>query len=165
MTEFLKANGLGVGHESLGKHGMVSWDIARSILNGSIVPHGPVLHQVREPLATMNSLSAVNVRTWDQVRQAIDGIGKEMVHHVMHFYLKYNLLCERYSEFTFRVEDLPLEELSERLGVELSPVEIPKNLNTRKHIEWTWQDFLGADQEMATKVAQLATRYGYEVPL
>ncbi len=178
MTQFLNKNKMDVGHEADGQDGVVSWVMAA---DSNTSPWGPpsnayqfqhVLHQVRHPLKTIASAGNEPDLSWFYIQRFVPEIKLEdpkIVKGAKYWYY-WNLLAEKKSEFTYRVEDLDcaVDEINNRLGLNLDKnilEEIPKNVNTQSCKDvYTWQDLKeNLEPELYENIVEMATRYGYHV--
>jgi hypothetical protein len=181
MTEFLRAQGLDVGHEHMGKKGSVSWLMAAEVDHA---PWGPlfkdyafkhIFHQVRDPIKMIQSFYNEPPRaTWEWIAQVIPEISlsdSDLTKCAKYWYY-WNLMAEDKAEWTYRIEDIQFvcEEMGDRLGLEFytSIVDkISKTTNTKgpPHRVITWSILEEeVDADLYEMVRSLAERYGYETP-
>lgn len=82
-------------------------------------------------------------------------------------WVNWNELIEKHAQWRFRLEDIPkiFPEFCARVEVPVpeSIPEISKTLNKRAHTSLTWEQLQMRGPEIAVKVAELSTRYGYEL--
>lgn len=168
MAKALRLAGFAVGHEELGPAGAVSSQWA---VDTEHYPYyhqqGPrpvfdiVLHQVREPLATIGSLTTSLPQSWRFVGEFVPVTGDVVLDAAAYWY-HWNLLAESQAVFTYRIE--ALERAWPRIMAVLggdAPYEVvrglPKNVNARDHVAVQWKG-LGAYRD---KIEGLSRRYGY----
>lgn len=186
-TQVLRAAGLEIEHEVLGRDGCVSWLMAveaktapwrRAVRRELVFEH--ILHQVREPLASISSCLATEPElTWDYVTQNLADVkAKNPIARCAEYWYYWNLKAGSVAEWTYRVEDIEQQwpEFQRRLGVSAPfPRQIPKNVNCRKvklrgrpdasvvdGKPLSWDDIADAvGPEFYKKVRLLAASYGY----
>lgn len=147
-----------------------------------------VLHQVREPLASLTSLACAHPLTrpdfaafvarnvpypYEQWRDA------HPLRLAMQFYVGWQDHLNRLPAPTYRLEDMSAELVGCILALALPPADrpsakalraaidrVPTRTNTRPHRpSFTWGDLRAADDALARRVWELAQRWGYEAPL
>ena len=155
-------------------NGIASWVMAA---DSDTTPWGPgandfqfkhIFHQVRDPLKTINSAANEPEESWQFIRQFVPEIqadDSKLVRSAKYWYY-WNLLAEKKAEWTYRIEDIDMDEMSKRLGVPLDPKtleRVPHNSNTRGHNNrYTWDDLKAElSPELYENIVQLAKRYGY----
>jgi hypothetical protein len=171
MAKVLRAAGLDVGHETLGKDGVVSSIWAVEDERYPVYHHkGPrpefdiVLHQVREPLATIGSLTTALPGSWRWNARHIPIKPQEqtLLQLAASYWYWWNQLCEYVGQYRYRIEDLDQEwhTLQQLLGFtgELDK-SVSKKTNARQHVEVTWDEVGTAVPELP--VRDLAIVYGY----
>lgn len=173
MARVLRAAGLDVGHETLGADGVVSsiWAVEDEYYpayhhQGPRPEFDVVLHQVREPLATIGSLTTALPGSWKWNARHVPIVVEE--HSVLDMAIMYwywwNHLCQMVSDYRYRIENLEQEwyTLQQLIGFtgELDR-SIPKTVNSRRHRIVTWDDVKRAQPHLPVK--NLAARYGYEL--
>jgi len=191
-AQILQVAGAEVGHEWLHAHGIVSchmtvesprWRIPSFDGRYCNLKHHlfkGILHQVREPLATIRSLCMWLRQPWAQLllqvaetwtTARIDHCNQELA---MRLYCDWNLLGSAISEWTYRVEDIaPGTEFEARVkrvipGFSLRDEHIgvvPKNSNktegTLKPLDWAQLEEV--QPVMADQCKRLGRRYGYKI--
>ena len=159
----LRKLGYDVGHEEWGMDGMVNWrfDACRDPF------HGVLLHQVREPLATIGSLATIRDHSWRYIcEQTPVKMDWDIARRCAETWLYWNQMAEAKASWTYRIEDLPKvwPEWCERLGIEGEYEQvagIPKHTHHRKHkcVTWAW---LEEATPLAGEIREMARRYGYD---
>lgn len=179
-SELFKQYGYRVGHERLLLHGISSWLLTsdqEKVLWGpsrsEIVRLGlPLVHQVRDPLKVISSCQATSQQSWDFLAAEIS-IARDdsTVLKGMKYWYYWNLKSEQLASFTYRVEELDTIfpqlcqigsfEMKNLMGSQVDALE--KNVNTRRHSQLSWKDIELEDYALASKIRDLAIRYGYEI--
>jgi hypothetical protein len=173
MATVLRKAGLNVRHERPGKDGTVS---AIWIVEDERYPvyhhQGPrpefdlVLHQVRDPLKTIASLTTTRPGSWRWLARHVpidlsDGILKIAAE----FWYFWNLKCEARASYRYRIEDLPeeWETLRQLIGI---PGELDKTVSTtvnaRSHKKVKWPEIYQATS-LCGSIREMGGRYGYKV--
>lgn len=177
ITLLLRELGLELGHETLGRDGVVSWCLA---VDAAYVPWGvarhevvfeQVLHQVRHPLDVIPSVSTFSDRSWSFIcRQVPCDPEAPVLLRAAQYWHYWNLEVERIADWRYRVEDLPLvfATLCARLGVapEWSAFErVPGDINTRRcgHV-LHWYDELCARLRIPLPVSLRGRLAGQAMP-
>jgi hypothetical protein len=144
VTFVLRRLGLDVGHERIGRDGVASW----CLIPGAVeTPWGPsstdltfevVLHQVRHPLAVINSVATLKDSSWRFIYEHVpvsphDPIALRGAAYWYHW----NAAAERRATLTYRVEGIrnELPEICRLLGVrcDVSVLDhVPTDVNTRR---------------------------------
>ena len=178
LSKIFRLAGYDIAHEKLGRDGIVS---ASLVPDTNKVPWGPsfrevpempIVHQVREPLATIASTTTGHPKSWlfmqkhTSMKQDDSTLLK-----AMKFWYEWNLMAEEKACFTYRIEDI--EEVFPRLlatgGFPTTNYDkdifkvVSKKVNSRPHKTYTWEDLEKEDKKLASKIMLLAERYGYEV--
>lgn len=137
--------GLDVRHEELGRDGIASWTMA---VNTHRRPYGPsstacsfthVFHQVREPLATIESATTFGPEAWSFICSFTScSLGEPVLLRSARYWLTWNERAEQIAEWQYRVEDLraSFREFCSRLDVACDPAvlaRVPTDVNTRRH--------------------------------
>jgi hypothetical protein len=170
----LQRLGLDVGHERLGKDGIVSSMWALDVAEyppyheqGPQPEFDVILHQVRNPLDTIGSLTTALPSSWAWNAKHLPlQITWEPVRKAAVYWYYTNKHIERRAEWTYQVESLPWKwhEWCERLDINAEygqVVDIPKNVNSREHQTVQWFDICKAT-ELWPEILVMAKRYGYE---
>lgn len=130
----------------------------------------PMIHQVRDPLKTISSVTKISSVSWDLIKEKIP-IEKtdSTILKAMKYYYHWNKLAQTQSLYTYRVENIEneIEKILELVGVkeyDKSIIDnIPKNVNTRKHTDYSWDILKRIDLPLANKIIELGKSYGYNL--
>lgn len=143
LSFVLRRLGLDVGHERIGRDGVISWALA---VDDAAPPWGPrgrdlsfdvVLHQVREPVRVMNSTVTFRDESWRFIARHVPcPAGAPLPLRAAAYWYHWNVAAERHASLTYRIEDLPraLPEICRRLDVPCDPSvlqRVPTDVNTR----------------------------------
>ncbi len=143
LSFVLRRLGLDVGHERIGRDGVISWALA---VDDAAPPWGPrgrdlsfdvVLHQVREPLRVMNSTVTFREESWRFIARHVPyRAGAPLPLRAAAYWYHWNVAAERHASLTYRIEDLPraLPEICRLLEVACDPSvlqRVPTDVNTR----------------------------------
>jgi hypothetical protein len=145
-TVLLRRCGIDVPHEHyVGADGISSWMFA---VRGRSAPRGPapfcyefdhVVHQVRNPLMAIPSITTFREESWEYIAQyiAID-LSDPPLLRAARYWIEWNEIVERRAELRIRIEDMPAAvlPLARLIGVHIDPAfipEVPKDINTRRH--------------------------------
>jgi len=174
MAECLRLAGLDVGHERMGRDGAVSsiW----------CAPHPPypkyhqqglrpqfdvILHQVREPLATIASCTTGSDESW-RFNQIWVPIKAEWppVKRAAHYWYWWNKRAEAQAKATYRIENLRAQwpVIMALIGhdADYTGDEVSKRTNSRKHMSLTWERLSIHAPAIVKRVWTMSQRYGYE---
>ena len=166
----LQQAGLDVGHECTGVDGAVSslWAVRDShypLYHAQSCPDFDVaLHQVREPLVTIASLTTAQAASWRWVARHIDIDPRWSVLRIAaEYWLAWNALCEARAVLTYRIEAIDAEwgRICALVGKDARrPRGLPTNINSRAHRCVTWTEIRDATPK-AADIREMAARYGY----
>ena len=174
ITQVLRKCGLDVGHEKLGKDGIVSslWTIDVDKyppyhIQGPQPEFDIILHQVRNPLDTIGSLLTSLPESWEfNCRHTPLKMSDPLPKRAAEYWYYWNLLAEKRAIWTYQVESLHYnwDTFCAYLNLDVSYdliKDIPRNVNTRKHqqIDWDWLE--RATPEHYKDILRLVVRYGY----
>jgi hypothetical protein len=176
-SKVLKQMGLSIGHERLRKDGISSWYL---VSKNKKVPLGPslhdlrkmdkvIIHQVREPLASISSMLSTGSPSWrflsGEIPISIKNDSKIL--RAMKYYYYWNLQTEDIADVRIKAENF-LQEiektlLKHQILFSTNNVTINKGtkVNTRKHAKLTWADLENEDEALASKISLLGKKYGY----
>lgn len=178
ITVLLNALGVKIGHEAVREDGIASWLLAARSNKG---PYGPgfsklgtrplaVVHQVREPLATIASMTTLLGPSWKFAASHIDCAREpSLVRMAMKLWVGWNALTEKIAEKRYRIEEIDtvLPELLKFFNrapagnLQAVLADIPRNVHTRPHDTLTWQDLEREDQALSERVREMSKTYGY----
>lgn len=166
-AEVLRAVGLDIGHELNGVDGAVGgvfWKGQRRILSR----YDRILHQVRNPLDTISSLTTANWRTFEKYLVNLKFPACKMPANIcemsMLSWVLYTTWADSRAEWTFQVERLPevFEKLCDCFGIERQPLpDLPQDLNSRPHETYTLADLEKVNTALAQVVHYKGILYGY----
>jgi hypothetical protein len=172
ITRVLKRCGLDVGHHKMGKDGIVCgfycFD-AKRYPTGNPAPRPKfdvILHQVRDPLKTIASVTTGNSRGWARQFVRVEHSASPL-RWACYYWLTWNLEAERQALWTYRIENLKgvWPDLQRVLcfdkDYDSAIFNVPLNVNTRQHDSITWQDAKLAAPEIYGDIREAAKRYGY----
>jgi hypothetical protein len=185
-NELFEANGFQVGHEQLGKDGIVSWTLVPdtdkrawmpSIPKGKLwIPsfkeleplNLPIAHQVRHPLAVVSSMQTAKRRDWWFISRFLD-IEKQdsPILKNMKYWYYWNSMAETKASHSYRIENIE-NEFDRLCHIATFPIrsqvtfDVKTSVNAREHDDVTWNDLDKEDKELARRIRGLARRYGYE---
>lgn len=164
-AKVLQTLGYDVKHERKSEVGTVDWTYP---VKAEKYPHPEVvLHQVREPLATIASMQTLQRDSWNCISKNSRVVsGWPLLRRCAKVWLYWNLKTESLASWSYRIEDLPnvWAEWCERLGVqgEYGQVaHLPHTIHAREHGPVTWADVEKATP-LAGEIKDLARRYGYD---
>lgn len=182
ISSALRAAGVDCGHEEwwgpgptpgrAGLDGDSSW-LAVPFLEAF---DGPVLHQVRDPLAVVRSLVGIRMFS-DAVHGAfrwfmfahLPGLTGDDVTDAMRWYVEWNRRCEESATMRYRVEDVDaalLVDIAGRAGFNVSREEaeaaledVGNRFNARRRADLDWDDL--PEGALREELLAAAARYGY----
>jgi len=176
-----QAIGVKLKHEEVDEDGAVSW--VHIVEDTFYVPERKrtreifdpgftrIIHQVRHPLKSISSMQTLRPCSWEYMGRhvAID-MDAPLPVRAMQAWIRWNSLIGERSQWRFRIEDYRavFGELLGQLG--LDPVPFPEVSREKRESRSSrypmlgWENLLHADAGLAGEVADLAVRYGYEVP-
>ncbi len=176
ISDFLKANGLDIGHESEGKDGISSWLMT---VEDDNPPFGPsavdysfehTIHQVRNPIDTISSGLTIKEISWDYIKKYIPiGAGDSTLLKASKYWYYWNVLAEKKAEFTYKVEEieLVLPKIINLAGKgklkKESLFSVSKKTNSREHKSITIDEIKKEDAVLCKNIIALANRYGYKI--
>jgi hypothetical protein len=176
-AQVLRQMGLNIGHERLRKNGISSWYLVsknKKVQLGSSLydlrkMNKVIIHQVREPLASISSMLSTGSPSWKflskEIPISIENDSKIL--RAMKYYYYWNLQTEDIADVRIKAENF-LQEIEKTLmkfQVEFNSnkVTITKGsmVNTRKHDKLTWSNLKNEDEVLAEKISLLGKKYGY----
>ncbi len=143
--------GLRIGHDKLGQDGVsgLAWcDPDPKRCKTDTLPLGSyrlTVHLVRHPLPCIASIAYTGmlVNFWEWIRQRLE-LPADPLLRAMRYWLEWNLRCEPLADSRIRIEDMG-----------------GKPMLARDHKAVSWNELYGADRQMASRIEQQATGYGY----
>jgi hypothetical protein len=128
-----------------------------------------IIHQVREPLASISSMLSTGSPSWKflsgEIPISIKNDSKIL--RAMKYYYYWNLQTEDIADVRIKAENF-LQEiektlLKHQILFSTNNVTINKGtkVNTRKHAKLTWADLENEDEALASKISLLGKKYGY----
>lgn len=189
-AQLLQEAGAQVGHEWLFADGLVSCHLTVEHARWRVPGYDGryfnlrhslfrrILHQVREPLATIASLRHWVREPWAQLfLQVAEGVTTARIEQsplelAMRIYVDWNYLAETVAERTYCVEKLVAgsatsEFLAEAAGVDLCLkhyAKVPTNVNRteggKKRL--TWDELAECSRSLAARCQEMGRRYGYK---
>ena len=176
-ARWFRALGYNFAHEDLKKDGGVGWNMSfkgpgppRCLDNYKLQykDFKHILHQVRNPLHTIQSLGGMDHLTINNVQKIIGPLPKPRILRGAQFWLKWNQMCSNPAQFTYKVEDLkPNTETTHKIAklMNFDPNQVkqmPKRLGGKHETRIiTLNDI--TDTTLKNQIAELATQYGYKI--
>lgn len=207
-SKVFRGVGLDLGHEKVGAYGTCSMYFVTPETNCATVnahqkvpihdgenradyEFEHVWHQVRHPLAAIDSLAKAftrKVRVWtgEQLHFHMPGRSAELrcpledrLRWAMRYWIENNKRCEEQSEWTYRVEDFPWVAMQARLCISpLYPLPVISTTTNRslryafktvvqtkdineKMYDTTWSTLDALDAGLTLDIRILAASYGY----
>jgi len=173
ITRVLQRCGLDVKHEAVGKDGSVSGFYcfeAKSYPGKHKTPRPKfdvILHQVRDPLKTIASVTTGRNRDWSQQFVDVEHDASPL-RWACYYWLTWNREAERQALWTYRIEELSTawETLRSVLDFDTdyasATFNVPLTVNAREHAAITWRAVQNAAPEIYDSIRAMADRYGYE---
>lgn len=171
MSTALKMCGMDMPHERLGKDGIVSsfYCFDTSYYPGKHPVPRPdfdlILHQVREPLASIASIQTGHSWKWTCQFLPVDE-GAPLLTKCAYNWLVFNVGAERQARHTYRIEALEDEWpiLQEIIGFDApysTVADLSRTIHSREHDDVTWRDVKRAAPEIYDSIREAGRRYGY----
>ena len=180
----LRAMGLDVGHETVGRDGTASWKhavsgtfvVKKRFRRGRVTEidssiFDTVLHQVRDPVKVVASMQTFGEATWLYMSEHTGvSMDQPALARAMRGYIEWNRLIEPRAEWRFRIEELPevFDEFCRRVGVDPRPMpEVTRESRDARGARYTpvtWEDLRAQDAPLANELAVMARAYGYDAP-
>ena len=172
IARVLQECGLDVGHHKIGSDGIACgfycFDVDRYPVKSHPVPRPKfdvILHQVREPLASIASIQTGKSWKWTNQFLPIANDAPLLI-RCCYNWLIFNEEAERQALWTYRVENLKNVWLDlQRVLCFDTPyyeiANISRKTNARKHAAVTWHDIRNAVPEIYDDIRKASARYGY----
>ncbi len=155
--------GIKMQHQDYGKDGIVSGSLAAcEHLDGS-----RVIHQIRDPLKSIESLQGVITRIVAEFKSCpLRGISDPPLRLAMKYYHWIHTLAKMRNLWTYRVEDMEERwpDICERLEIDRPMPKVSTKTNARTyHVNGiNWSDLYRADEKLAHHLNLLAEGWGYK---
>lgn len=134
-----------------------------------------VLHQTRNPLKTISTNQRFSAPSWHYVNLCLpDKVKLEdpLLLRCMKYWYYWNIEIEKIADFRYKVEEIvdtwpqicsiiERPELIEKIG-EVKNMRKDVNSKISKYEPRTWDDLYEQDYELATKIHEIGTKYGYK---
>lgn len=168
--------GLEVGHEAMGRDGMVAWQLAVPppwlfIQDVKPFDHQVLIYNVRNPKTSIPSIvfteninpESVNFRLQHGVQRS-----NNRVEHAILSILRWDFIINRLRpDITYRIEDEAprLYEALKAKGVISAELVVPGVVNERQHPDWTalQDELVRVRPSLRAKINDYCVRYGYEL--
>ena len=178
MALLLSAVGLDIRHETMGKDGIASWLLAT---DSTYLDYGPsrrhfrfgtILHQARDPLASISSMQTIQTSSWRYICRHIPcSLDEPLLLRCAKYWRDWNLKAESIATWRYRIEDFERvwDELCARLRIpadRAALASVPRTINTREgnYRRIGWDDLAALDKALCLSIQEQAARYGYDVP-
>ena len=124
-SSLLLCAGYDVQHEQWGEEGIVAWTgLFSDGIWGEYKPDCAIIHQIRDPIDTINSLKTIAPISYQYMHTKNSDIGvRSSLLSCIRAYAIWNKLCRDEALWSFRVEDLDVDHR----------YEVSKQTNTRKY--------------------------------
>ena len=135
ISELVAPFGIDIGHEKMGRDGMVDWEATfwdkepsyvrePSDQNIFMSDFDIVFHQVRHPIPTIESMHIVDENNWVKARACVEqiNVSDSKLLACMKFYYYYNLKAEKEAGYQYRIENIKncIVPMLELIGIEVS---------------------------------------------
>lgn len=167
LAENCQAMGLDFKHEKLGRNGGVGWNLALN--HARSVALAEVLHQVREPLGAIGSLTTHHPKVFEEVGWLVNEpevSSGSLLGRAAGMWYHYNRWCEARAEWTYRLDEVreghpTLRTLCRRLGRKPADWPALPPSNQRPHVKVSRADLEGLG-DLGARVLELAGHYGFK---
>ena len=163
----LRSIGLDFGHEEDGKDGAIGGIFFKQ--KRQLDSYEQIFHQVRNPLAVISSSTTCKASSFKKTFEEI-GAGDieetDPLRRAMLSWLRYTDWAEQYSIWRYKIEEFPKiwPELMFRMNIPQEELpDVPVNINTRLHHNYTWNDLHAVDNALALSLQHNARKFGYEI--
>ena len=174
LCRVLQIAGVHAGHEMRWPKGhrdnpytvVVSWrDIRRRQM------FGDVWHVTRDPLKTISSLPTLGSGSFNIMFkyiqsypwQYLKGSTRDWMERSMWVYILWNIRINHYATYRFKIEDIggAWSKIQKRLSITGPLPYVPKNINTRKHDDYSWEDLSNVNFTLAQECYEMGKQYNY----
>lgn len=201
ISKVMTLAGVDIGHESVGRNGVAAWQltchsdketlpVAVDVTNVKVMrklkkmgrlrtalisdlfkKSNIVLHQTREPLATISSVMTINKKFfWQAIAENLSITSGSPLVKATKYWLYNNLRAEQCSSYTYQVEvlekEIPILARKMRYPLDVAVLKkISTEENTRKDLrryrQVSWEDIQREVPNIYEDVKALACKYGY----
>jgi len=175
--------GLDLPHERVGADGIVDWAFAGNSDQASkrhkidFEDFDVVLHQVRDPMRVMCSVSTFSKQSWHVIfANSPVQENKHPIVRAAEYWYYWNLQAQRIAHWTYRIESLEqvFSVFCAKLGLKPNRdilKTVPTDVNSRskpgdrlhnRYQMFSWDDLFVCAPQLAGNVMALAVSYGYE---
>ena len=165
VSHCLQAIGVDMPHERYGSYGIVS-----PLHDFKLEKDNVILHQIRNPLKSLTTMTTLLPQTWDRFHPIIGQVDTQYnsLRQMMHLWISWRERIEGVEVYHYRVEDIEQEwaNILELLEVDFKPfpnhVSTATNTRMNKNKKYlTKDDLYATDKPMAEKIISKALQYGY----
>jgi hypothetical protein len=158
---------LKIYHERYGTEGIIAGQATGLI----VPPQSIVLHQVREPLASIRSL-AVKAKTFSRYYHDMIGISynRDGILWAMTYWYTWHCIADREAQWTYRIEDLSniWDEWCEYVRIDSCDIpSLSTRVNTHSdgviYPDVNWNILADKDVALTGRIKNLAKTYGYNI--
>jgi hypothetical protein len=170
IQTILNRIGMNVGHEKWAEDmdGIVSWKFSQRPYDTTTI-----VHQVRDPLACISSLTTIMQSSilymYKYIKRPLTTNKLEIC---MYLWLKWNQYIENNlkPDYTMRIEDIDkaiygffttIDYQYNEMIVKRVLANTPKNVHSRSHESFTWADLFTANEKLAAGIKDYAEVKGY----
>jgi len=184
----LRKFGLDFGHEDILSNGGIGWHFAVdepyplenrkyrkdfNVTSRIQIKEGfkAILHQIRSPLETIASISTHVEVMFKWIEKITGPFDSDPIVRAAQFWVRWNRLCEKQAEWSYKVEDLKngsqtLSKLCEYFEIQPRFIDFKNiNYNRRRHIDVDWGLLRRKNELIYFEVKDLAQRHGYQKEL
>lgn len=156
ISRVLNQCGLDVGHEYLGKDGIVSWRFLgdQEPNNSYLDQFTGVMHQIRSPLSCISSLHTLNRNSWSYIRKVIPIIenNDSNLLKCMKMWFYWNSKLSKISSYSYLIDNIDgtLVEILSSFGYNINVdnflylCKMNKGIHSRNHwpsyVKVSWKD-------------------------
>jgi hypothetical protein len=167
-SKLLQSCGIMVGHEQMARDGIVSWWIAGDYWTPKgeswqeVLEFTPiVLHQVRNPLDCISSITTIKPKSWQYIGKHIP-LTNDVLKNAMAYYLFWNIRAQERACFSYQIEHMGDHWVTIMKLAGYSPRQMPihqSNINSREHKRYTWKDLKRCDPSLCEQIREYAHQF------
>jgi len=128
-----------------------------------------IIHQVRHPLLVIASMTTLWTMSMNYIGKFVD-LPDEIINqnntvkNCMVSYKFWNEEIEKKASWRYKIETLPevYEEWCKQLEIPIKPLPKIGKVNTRKHLDLSWEYLEKSDEQLAGEIKIMARKYGYK---